>query len=359
MLNIKKFLLAIGLVPKSTTEINSQGELEVLNTDGKLRYHNGSSASPVVTESHSATLTNKTIDANGTGNSISNLETADLANGVLNTDLIDTLNENPASDTQIPSALAIKTYLSTHTGATSAHGVSGVVVGTSDAQSLTNKTIDAALNTISNISNSNISTTAAIDASKIANGLVSNTEFQYLDGVSSSIQTQLGTKVQTASNLGSGSNVFKQKTATDLEFRTLVAGTNITLTEGVNSITINSSGGGGGGIPSATSATLDNNVSSQNVIGLSFTPASTFAFVVEYTIARSTDSVRVCSIGRLRGVYNSLSLQWSLSDDYAGDNTGITFSITAGGQVQYTSTNLGGVLYVGTLQYINLINYAP
>ena len=111
MLNIKKFLLAIGLVPKSTTEIDSQGELEVLNTDGKLRYHNGSSASPVVTESHSATLTNKTIDANGTGNSISNLETADLADGVLNTDLIDALIENPASDTQIPSALAVKTYV--------------------------------------------------------------------------------------------------------------------------------------------------------------------------------------------------------------------------------------------------------
>jgi hypothetical protein len=116
MLNIKKFLLAIGLVPKSTTEIDSQGELEVLNTDGKLRYHNGSSASPVVTESHSATLTNKTIDANGTGNSISNLETADLADGVLNTDLIDALIENPASDTQIPSALAVKTYVDTQVG---------------------------------------------------------------------------------------------------------------------------------------------------------------------------------------------------------------------------------------------------
>jgi hypothetical protein len=116
MLNIKKFLLAIGLVPKDTTEINSQGELEVLNTDGKLRYCNGSSVSPVVTESHSATLTNKTIDANGTGNSISNLETADLADGVLNTDLIDALIENPASDTQIPSALAVKTYVDAQVG---------------------------------------------------------------------------------------------------------------------------------------------------------------------------------------------------------------------------------------------------
>ena len=36
----------------------------------------------------------------------------------------------------------------------------------------------------------------ALDASKIANGNVSNTEFQYLDGVTSAIQTQLNTKAE-------------------------------------------------------------------------------------------------------------------------------------------------------------------
>ena len=36
-----------------------------------------------------------------------------------------------------------------------------------------------------------------LNASKIANGSVSNTEFQYLAGVSSSIQTQLNSKVNT------------------------------------------------------------------------------------------------------------------------------------------------------------------
>lgn len=41
------------------------------------------------------------------------------------------------------------------------------------------------------IQDADIKTGAAIDASKIANGLVSNTEFQYLDGVTSAIQTQL------------------------------------------------------------------------------------------------------------------------------------------------------------------------
>lgn len=38
---------------------------------------------------------------------------------------------------------------------------------------------------------------AAIDAAKIANGLVSNTEFQYLDGVTSAIQTQFAGKAAT------------------------------------------------------------------------------------------------------------------------------------------------------------------
>lgn len=41
------------------------------------------------------------------------------------------------------------------------------------------------------IVNADINASAAIDATKIANGSVSNTEFQYLDGVTSNIQTQL------------------------------------------------------------------------------------------------------------------------------------------------------------------------
>ena len=53
------------------------------------------------------TFTNKTIDANGTGNSITNLEVADLASGVLDTDL----SSVSASDNTLASAKAIKTYV--------------------------------------------------------------------------------------------------------------------------------------------------------------------------------------------------------------------------------------------------------
>jgi len=47
------------------------------------------------------------------------------------------------------------------------------------------------------IVNADVNASAAIDATKIANGNVSNTEFQYLDGVTSAIQTQIDTKQAT------------------------------------------------------------------------------------------------------------------------------------------------------------------
>ena len=57
--------------------------------------------------SSTVTFTNKTFDANGTGNSISNIEVADFASGVLDTDLTSVA----ATDTTLASAKAIKTYV--------------------------------------------------------------------------------------------------------------------------------------------------------------------------------------------------------------------------------------------------------
>jgi len=60
-----------------------------------------------ITAGSTTTLTNKTFDANGTGNSISNIEVADLASGVLDTNLTTVAG----TDTTLASAKAIKTYV--------------------------------------------------------------------------------------------------------------------------------------------------------------------------------------------------------------------------------------------------------
>jgi len=86
----------------------------------------------VATASSSTTFTNKTIDANGTGNSITNLEVADLASGVLDTDL----SSVSASDDTLASAKAIKSYVDTEIS-----GISTVLTVRDDSSTTDNVTI--------------------------------------------------------------------------------------------------------------------------------------------------------------------------------------------------------------------------
>ena len=81
MLNIKKFLLGLQIVPKTTSAADTKGELEVIDGSGKINYHNGTSVSPIVTEAHAATLTNKTFNAEGTGNSLTNIKDSNIKAG--------------------------------------------------------------------------------------------------------------------------------------------------------------------------------------------------------------------------------------------------------------------------------------
>jgi hypothetical protein len=53
-------------------------------------------------------------------------------------------------------------------------------------------------------------------------------------------------EANTASNVGTGAGVYKEKVDVDLRFKTLVAGDNITITVTDNEVIISSTGGGGG-----------------------------------------------------------------------------------------------------------------
>jgi hypothetical protein len=93
--------------------------------------------------------------------------------------------------------------------------------------------------------------------------------------------------------------------------------------------------------------------SAASVTNLLFDGAVNRAFTIQYSIYRQTDTAlsALAQVGQLRGVYNTQADIWFMSDDYSGQNSGVTFSIQPSGQIQYTSTNVGGANYIGTLKY--------
>lgn len=77
----------------------------------------------------------------------------------------------------------------------------------------------------------------------------------------SSLPTGSGGEANTGANVGTGEgDVFKQKAGVELQFKTLKAGTNVTITDGTDEVTIDATGGGGAtnlGVANKTSTTLD------------------------------------------------------------------------------------------------------
>ncbi len=159
-----------------------------------------------VTASSTTTFTNKTIDADGTGNSITNIEDANIKSSAA----IDAakIADGSVSNAEFQRLDGVTSDIQTQLDA------KGDVTASSTT-TFTNKTIDAdgTGNSITNIEDANIKSAAAIDAAKIADASVSNTEFQYLNGVTSAIQTQLDGKQASGSYItASSSDTLTNKT---------------------------------------------------------------------------------------------------------------------------------------------------
>lgn len=151
------------------------------------------------------------------------------------------------------------------------------------------------------LTDNEIATGAAINATKIGTGVVDNTELSYLDGAASNIQTQLNSKVSA------------------------------TL----------------GDITPTSFSILNGQSSPSNVTGLAFTNGITKSF-------KALVDVRIVATANLYELYEISGIQrgsdWIISYTSEGDNASLVFSINSAGQLQYMSQTYAGFTS-GTLKF--------
>lgn len=94
-----------------------------------------------------------------------------------------------------------------------------------------------------------------------------------------------------------------------------------------------------GDIDETSFTAANNQVAAANVTGLAFANATVRSF-------EALVSVTIIATGSLYESFKLYGVQrgadWALASSAVGDVSGITFSITTAGQVQYTSTNVAG-----------------
>jgi hypothetical protein len=232
-LNFRKFFDGINIVPKTTSTVSSAGDMDFDTTSNKVNLHNGTTSSPIVTESSTATLTNKTFTS-PVINTPTGITKADV--GLSAVDNTSDATKNAAVATLTNKTLT-SPVINTPTGIVKGDVGLSNVDNTSDttknaaAVTLTNKTIAAGSNTITGLADANIAAGAAIARNKLVavttnRAIVSDgsgfdsvsattaTEVGYLSGVTSAIQTQFTGKLDKSALTAKGDLISASGAAT-------------------------------------------------------------------------------------------------------------------------------------------------
>jgi hypothetical protein len=124
-------------------------------------------------------------------------------------------------------------------------------------------------------------------------------------------------EVITASNVGGAVGLFKQKTLADLEFKTIEAGTNITLdTTDPSKVVINASGGGGGVFTVAPIKTVVTRVAGTSLTYVG-APDPAYNYALGFDTVDSDPGA----------VWNNTNKEWVIPAGYTGAASGrVTFN---------------------------------
>ncbi len=130
---------------------------------------------------------------------------------------------------------------------------------------------------------------------------------------------ETGAFVSSASNQGTGQGtLFIQNTSGDLEFKTLNAGSGVTITNNADNVTIDATGGGGGEANNGTNLGAGSQVFAQkNGVNLEF---RTLTAGTDISLTQSADTIEIAYVAGGGGVvndpvYDGVTQVYNASDD--------------------------------------------